>query len=59
MDEPNEDIIKVFESLYEKYTPNDIGQALKEYRLREGFWKPEEIKPKVTKQRADKPTPNL
>ena len=59
MSEPNEDIIKVFEELYSKYTPNDIGAALREYRLREGFWKPEEIKPKVTKPRAAKPTPDL
>ena len=59
MSEPNEDIIKIFEELYSKYTPNDIGIALREYRLREGFWKPEEVKPKVTRSRAAKPTPDL
>jgi hypothetical protein len=59
MSEPNEDIIKVFEELYSKYTPNDIGIALREYRLREGFWSPELVKPKVTRSRATKPTPDL
>jgi hypothetical protein len=57
MSEPNEDIIKIFKSLYERYTPNEIGAALREYRLREGFWKPEEVKPKPKKETNDKTTP--
>jgi hypothetical protein len=52
--ESQEKIIAVFDALYKEYTPNEIGQALAEYRRREGFWKPEEKKPKT---RATKKAP--
>jgi hypothetical protein len=50
---PNEAIIQVFKQLYEQYTAHEIGEALKEYRLREGFWSPQEVKPKLTKPKKE------
>jgi hypothetical protein len=54
---PIERIIRVFDLLYKRYTAEQIGAALKEYRLREGFWKPEEVKPKTKKEPNVKTTP--